>query len=136
MIDNMIFASNVDDCLKLIKEEIDSKDRTINRLREENDRLKNEAYKDSELKAMQERLNESLEDYYRGFPISKKEEAAINEWKHKHDVEVHGLDTDEKRFRAGGTIGGRYSYCFVPTSIGVLGIVKCHCGAEFTFQNI
>ena len=49
---------------------------------------------------------------------------------------MHGLKTLKERVRAGGCIGGRYSYEFVSTSIGVIGIVKCNCGAKFTFQDL
>jgi hypothetical protein len=29
-----------------------------------------------------------------------------------------------------GAIGGAITYCFSPTSLGVVMVVKCHCGAE------
>lgn len=92
--------------------------------------------KDTELQKMKEELERVRADMYRGFPISAEEEKRIKEWQDKHDAEVHGLKTLKERVRAGGCIGGRYSYEFVSTSIGVIGIVKCNCGAKFTFQDL
>ena len=108
----------------------------IKRLQEENKKLKEERWKDDELQKMKAKLDQMTTDYYRGFPISENEWAAIKEWKEKHEAEVHGITTDEQRLRAAGSIGGRYSYHFAPTSIGVSGIVRCGCGAEFEFQEI
>lgn len=60
----------------------------------------------------------------------------IREWELKHDAEKHGLKTMEQRLRAGGCCGGRYTYQFVPTSIGTIGEVICSCGEKFTFQDL
>ena len=70
------------------------------------------------------------------FPISKDEENAIEEWKKKHDEDVHGLTTNNLRMKAEGVSGGRYSYHFVPTALGTSGVIKCSCGAKFEFQEI
>lgn len=61
---------------------------------------------------------------------------AIQEWQEKHDTEVHGLKTLEDRLHAGGLIGGRYTYHFVPTSIGISGTIQCSCGEEFEFCKL
>lgn len=126
----------LDDCIKAIKCRNDNNEKRIKYLEEENRKLKEKYNKDEEIQKMQQRLNEMQKDYYRGFPISEKEEKKISEWKEKHDVEAHGLNTLNKKLKAGGCIGGRYSYHFVPTSIGVSGTVRCSCGAEFEFQEI
>lgn len=69
--------------------------------------------------------NERLENRY-GFPISKEDHDKIEAWQRKHDAEAHGLRMNHERIAAGGAIGGRYFYRFVPTSIGVSG--QCICG--------
>jgi hypothetical protein len=39
--------------------------------------------------------------------------------------------------RAGGAIGGTWTYKFVPTSIGTIGTCICgKCQEEFTFQDL
>ena len=105
-------------------------------LEEENKKLKDEHYKDSEMQRMKTELEKAKDDLHRGFPISKEEEEKIKEWQLKHDAEKHGLKTMEQRLRAGGCCGGRYTYQFVPTSIGTIGEVICSCGEKFTFQDL
>lgn len=127
---------DVKQTLDAIKREFDSQNARIIYLQNQNKKLKEEHYKDTELQKMKEELERVRADMYRGFPISAEEEKRIKEWQDKHDAEVHGLKTLKERVRAGGCIGGRYSYEFVSTSIGVIGIVKCNCGAKFTFQDL
>lgn len=110
---------------------------TLERLEEENKKLKTEAWKDEELLKMKNQLDDVMAEYRRGFPISEEEEKRIQEWRNAHDKEAHGLDTPHKQLLAGGTIGGRYSYHFIPTLIGVSGTVRCNkCGAEFEFCKL
>lgn len=127
----------VEECVKSILSRIESYEDTIERLKEENKKLKDEVWKDEELQDMKEQLDKMKAKYYRGFPISKQEEIAIKEWKEKHEEEVHGLTTPMKRMNACGASGGRYSYHFFPTSIGCSGVVRCNsCGEEFEFCKI
>ena len=109
----------------------------IEYLEKENKELKAEAWKDEELQKMKTELAQMRADYHRGFPITEAEQKAIEAWCDKHDEEVHGLNNDHKKLKAGGAIGGRYSYHFVPTSIGTSGVVRCgKCGAEFEFCEL
>lgn len=106
------------------------------RLAKENERLKNEHYKDDELSEMKDKLDKMQRAYYRGFPISDEEKKKIGEWKDRHDEEVHNAHSLIDKVKLGGCCGGRYTYEFIPTDIGTIGTIKCNCGAEFTFQNI
>lgn len=108
----------------------------IRRLEEENKKLKEENYKDEEMAAMKARLDKMQEDYYRGFPISEEEKKKIEGWKNKHDRYVHMIRSIDDRLEIGGSIGGRYKYEFIPTSIGTIGVVKCRCGEQFVFRDI
>ena len=127
----------IEDCMKSILARFETNEDTIERLKEENKKLKDEVWKDEELQNMKERLDEMKAKYYRGFPISKQEEIAIREWKKKHEEEVHGLKTSLQKMNAQGASGGRYSYIFYPTAIGYSGVVRCNvCGEEFEFCEI
>lgn len=128
-------TEKISEILDNIAANINIRDSSIKRLEEENKKLKTETYKDSELAEMKEKYESMKKDLMRGFPISEKEEKRIEEWKKKHDKEVHGITTLDQRLRAGGCIGGRYKYTFIPTSIGIIGSIKCNCGEEYTFQN-
>jgi len=35
-----------------------------------------------------------------------------------------------------GAIGGRLTYCFTPTSLGVITVVKCGCGEELNLTDV
>lgn len=126
----------LEDCLNSIKYRIEDNENQIKRLEEENKQLKSENYKDEELTKMKSELEEMRASFYRGFPISEKEQKAIEEWQRRHDKEVHSLKTLDERLKAGGCTGGRYKYIFTHTSIGVSGAVVCSCGARFEFQEI
>lgn len=126
----------LDDCIRAIKCRVENNENRIKYLEEENRKLKEEYSKDEEIQKMQECLDKMQKDYWRGFPITESEQNAIEKWKKKHDENAHGLTNDRLRMKAGGCCGGRYSYHFVPTSIGTSGVVKCHCGAEFEFQEL
>lgn len=56
-----------------ILDNYESNEETIKYLREENKRIKDEKYKDSELTSMKRELEGVKGDLYRGFPISIKE---------------------------------------------------------------
>lgn len=131
-----MFTKSIEECLEIIKKENSYKDNQILYLQEELRKLKEEYSKDSEIQKMNSALEKMRKDYWRGFPISEDEKKKIDEWKEKHDIEAHGLNTFDKKLKAGGCIGGRYSYKFVPTSIGISGKIVCNCGAEFEFQEI
>ena len=92
----------------------------VNTLREKVNYLESENYKDEELQKMKAQLEKIQEDYWNGFPITKKEYDDINEWKKNHDATEHG-NKDSYH----GAIGGGYIYEFVPTSIGSFG--TCYC---------
>lgn len=96
-------------------------------LQKENERLKSETYKDEELSKMKSKYDSMKEDYYRGFPISEEESEKIKQWMNEHD-----FYKDTKI----GTIGGRYTYEFQPTSLGTIGtIIDTLTGDKLTFRD-
>ena len=118
-----------------VKTHLDHCDRRIKYLEEENKRLKSEHYEKKELAEMRAELDEARAELRRGFGISKEEDAAISKWIEEHEKEKHGVGTKVK-YRYSGAIGGAYTYSFLPTSIGMIGTIKCSCGAEFNFREM
>lgn len=116
--------------IKEIVATVEAQDVVISALREENDFLKNKYDINEEIKELKKRLKEESYKNLNGFPITEEEAKAIEEWQKKHEKEVHNGSS------YAGAIGGRYSYHFVPTSIGTSGTIRCSCGAEFEFQEI
>lgn len=97
-------------------------------LRKENERIKSEKYQDEELSKMKSEYDKMQSDYYRGFPISEKENEKINKWIKNQQKKVPGI---------GGASGGRFTYKFTPTGLGVSGtVIDGFTGDKFTFQEI
>ena len=110
-----------------IAEEFERKEVAIERLRKENEELRDEKYKDEELARLKRRLEDVEYELYRGFPISEEEETKIKKWKEIHEIKHKG---------GHGAIGGKYTYMFVPTGVGTIGEIKCTCGESFCFSDI
>jgi len=122
----------VEEHCKDIIEMYNTQKRNIETLIEENKKLKEEKYKDTELAHMKAECDRMKEDYYRGFPISEEEyEKALN-WMDDHEATKH---TRCKGLPRGGAIGGSYQWIFTPTSIGTFGTIKCSCGEKFNFME-
>ena len=87
--------------------------------------------KDEEIQKLQEKIAE-LKKKPEGmsFYISAEEKQAINEWIDQHINEKHNGD------HYAGAIGGRFTYKFIPTSIGDIGEIVCSCGDKFCFREL
>ena len=97
-------------------------------LTKEIEKVKSEKYADEELSKLKSEYDKMKSDYYRGFPISEEESKKIKEWMNKQI---------EKNPSTGGAIGGRFSYKFIPTGVGTIGIVIDGITDEtFTFSEI
>lgn len=97
-------------------------------LRKEIEKVKSEKYADEELSKMKEKYDRMSKDYYRGFPISEKEDKKIKEW-------IEGQM--KKNPSIGGAIGGRFRYEFIPTGVGTAGtIIDSFTEDRFNFQEL
>ena len=102
--------------------------KTNDYLKNEIEKVKSEKYADEVLLKMRSEYEKMKSDYYRGFPISEEESKKIKEWMNKQI---------EKNPSTGGAIGGRFSYKFIPTGVGTIGIVIDGITDEtFTFSEI
>lgn len=117
---------SLQECFEMIANRINEAEEEKQKAKEKVDQYENEINADSRVQELSSRLEEAYKDLRRGFQITESEAKAISEWKEKHDIEQHGLNTLNKKLRAGGAIGGRYSYEFHPTSIGVSGHCVCN----------
>lgn len=117
--------------LKECEEHLDEVLERCTRLAEENARIRDEKYKDEELQKLIEYNKELQSQYGHGFSISNQEWENINSWRKKHNTEKHGGPHPYS-----GAIGGELTYEFVPTSIGTVCTVKCHCGESYTFRDL
>lgn len=120
-------VEDLDTVCEQLKSIFDSQAAENSRLHENLQAITDEKWKDEELQKLKKERDEALSDMYRGFSITQAEYDKINAWKKEHDENQHGLKTDMERCRAGGAIGGRYSFDFTGTSIGTFG--TCYCGS-------
>lgn len=134
--DEYIAVHPFEECLMAMQKRYKDAEAEIEKLEKKNKTLKDEQYQNKELQSMKERLESMQRAIYRGFPISEEEQEKIREWQKEHDREVHGATDIEGCLTKAGAIGGDYTYEFIPTSIGTFGLVKCTCGAKFTFQEV
>ena len=78
---NFIKVPRMQNCIDAILIRYEDALDKISRLEETNKKLRSEHYEDEELQKMKQEVKDMKEDYYRGFPISKEEKEAIDEWK-------------------------------------------------------
>lgn len=111
--------------IKNVEDGLKKRDEEITRLREENKRLRDEAYKDSELQMMKRKMQAMQEELNRGFPITEDENTKIKEWIEKHLTKRHKL-----------IVNGRFKYEFQDFAEVSVGSVVCtECGESFTFRQ-
>lgn len=70
--------------LQAVIDRLRGKDKQIEQLQEENNRLKDKHYKDEELKKLRERIDHLEGDCARGFPITEKEQEKIDKIRVEH----------------------------------------------------
>ena len=117
----------VDELCDSIKLKYNNLLRKYERLEKENERFKNETYKDEEIAHLKKLINSLNRQVNHGFYISDEEFEKIVAFTNEHDI-MHG---------SAGAIGGRYIFSFLPTSVGVVGTVKCtHCDKTFAFREL
>lgn len=105
----------------------------IERLDEENKKLKSEHYKNEEISKLSKENKELKEQLYAAeirneFVLTEDEEKRISDWQNKHNERKHPT----KYF---GAAGGELTYLFTPTGIGTFGTVKCVCGEKYEFRK-
>lgn len=125
--DAILILHNIEELLQQVYDHFRSLDSQNNYLREENSRLKSESYKDEELSKMKTEYERMKSAYFRGFPISEKEEKKINDWIKEICTKYPGNT---------GVSGGRFIYEFTPTGVGTFGtIVDSFSNEKLTFQE-
>lgn len=111
---------------QIIADRINEAEEEKEKAREKVKKYEEEINADSRIQELQDQLQTAEAGLSRGFCIYENEKTAIKEWQAKHDIEIHKLDTLDKKLRAGGAIGGRYHYEFHPTSIGTACVCVCN----------
>ena len=115
----------LDDAIKSIQVRFADLAKEVEELRDENKNLKDEHYKDDELRRMKQDLDNARADLVRGFPIFPHEAEIIDKFVFAHS-------TDPKH----PIKNLSFYYTFKPTEIGVFGEITCaYCGETCCFQG-
>lgn len=64
------------------------------------------------------------------FEITEEQQKIFENWKTIHNKKCVFSDPMKQ-----GAIGGRFTYIFTPTGLGVITKVKCACGDEIDLTN-
>ena len=64
------------------------------------------------------------------FEITTEENKQISDWLKEHNKTCEFTNPENQ-----GAIGGRLTYCFTPTGLGLVTKVKCACGGEKNVTN-
>lgn len=113
--------------IKNVEDGLKKRDEEITRLREENKRLRDEAYKDFELQMMKSKCEAMQEELNRGFTISEDEESMINIWVMNHM---------RNRHQTVGYSNDQFKYEFQEFAEVEFGTIICtKCGERFTFRQ-
>ena len=122
------------ECLEMLRRHQANYKRRIQYLEEENKKLRDEHFKDEFVQELQKKNERLLQDSRRGFPITEEEKEAIRDWQETHLKKKHPRALEEPGYF--GAIGGNWTYTFIPTSIGIIGEVSCHCGDKYCFSDL
>ena len=123
--------------LKDVGDTVEILSREVDRLRNENNYLKAENYKDSELDDMKKRL-ENMQEYCKcAFDVPDYKKQALDEWQLKHMTEKHGYGKEGNDKYLSLPVEMNFSYEFTPSTIGVFGTCSCgHCGEKFNISDV
>ena len=80
------------------------------------------------------------------FYLDEKQLKQLHDWQQEHEKTCKIFNTPmypdlpiddprQHKMNPGGTIGGVYSFIFVPNSIGEVQVVKCACGADINLTD-
>ena len=130
----MLHVHTFDECIAILNHRYNRMKENLYHANQEIKKLLSEHYKDEEITRLKKRIEELEATPEYGFQISAKQYEQIREWMVQHDLEKHNCSKN-KRHNLDGAIGGRYTYSFVPTTIGTIGSVQCSCGDKFTFME-
>ena len=119
-----VHVPKVEDICAAIRVKFKDQEKIIDCQAEQIKKLQAENWKDEKLQELQTEIERLQNCFNNCFEISEGEQAEIDEWIKDH--ECHN----------GGAIGGAFTYCFTPTSIGTFASIKCKCGQQFVFRDL
>ena len=65
------------------------------------------------------------------FELTEEQQKKYEEWASTHECPYR----TQGELRYVGAIGGADAFCFTPTGLGIITVVKCACGAEINLTD-
>lgn len=86
-------------------------------------KFKDEHFEETELGKLKEERDKFRKLYYQSFYLTDEEKERIEQWRKEHEK----TDKEHCHYQ---------TYCFTPTELGIIGVVKCSCGKDYTFKEL
>ena len=118
---------NFKDMMSYFQEYEEYQQNSIDYYRNRVHELEDAHYKDGKIKKLEEQLNSAVKELAKSYHIPAEAEEQFKEWRARHTEEKHNVSRNDIKgiLKLEGAVGGRWSYNFVPTSIGT--IISCRC---------
>ena len=142
---HLLDSSQIQRVLNEIGKKIEQSENTIQKLREENNALKSEHYKDEELARLKQAKDDLWEEYLNSFSLSDRDRQKLNHLFEEHCLQhpdesnslasaVHCPELGENVYRMIKCKYPRHrivSYTFYPTEVDTFIKAECNCGEVF-----
>ena len=125
---DVVKVDTFDNAMNTIKLRYQKLQDRIEHLSQENKELKSGVFATNYVQEALANVEKIRNEYRLGFPMTEEEVQKAEKWMKEHDESVH-------KDKSSGAIGGRYTYEFTPTSIGVFCGLRCSCGASVTLTD-
>ena len=123
-------VKNFDDILDNLRYLHEDQEHRIQQLEEQNKYLKDEHYKDNELQAMKNTVENLCKEIRLGFPVSEEEDLRLRDWQYSHMVNHH----HDMRYKK--IASPNYSYSFSITPLGAVGYTYCEQCSELVRRQL
>ena len=125
---DVVEVDTFDNAMNTIKLRYQKLQDKIGHLSQENKELKSGVFATNYVQEALANAEKIRNEYRLGFPMTEEEVQKAEKWMKEHDESAHNG-------KSSGAIGGRYTYEFTPTSIGVFCGLRCSCGASVTLTD-
>lgn len=112
-----------EEIIKLLNARYDYTVSRVDTLETQVKKLKDKHFEGTELGKLKEERDNFRKLYYQSFYLTDEEKENVEQWRKEHEKN----DKEHCHYQ---------TYCFTPTELGIVGIVKCSCGKDYTFREL
>lgn len=112
-----------EEIIKLLNARYDYTVSRVDTLEAQVKKLKDKHFEGTELGKLKEERDNFRKLYHQSFYLTDKEKENVEKWRKEHEKD----DKEHCHYQ---------TYCFTPTELGIVGVVKCSCGKDYTFREL